>query len=161
MPAEYIAALKAFAYQEGIPVSEYVREMVHDHILQRGARFRGTGARLRALSNAAKAWLVAYHRCVAIAGLPGKERRAELEKLTWDAVKKAHEFIESEEAAKNARHRILAIQAIALITRAEEEILLDMDKAEVDEIVKRIEETLGVIDKEAPAGTPKTGKGKT
>jgi len=24
------------AYQEGVPVSEYVREMVHDHILQRG-----------------------------------------------------------------------------------------------------------------------------
>jgi len=162
MPPEYIAALRGFAYQEGVPVSEYVREMVHDHILQRGGRFRETGVRLRVLSSAVKAWLIAYHESVAIAGqLPGKERRAELEKLTWDAVKKAHEFIESEDAAKNARHRILAIQAIALITRAEEEILLDMDKAEVDEIVKRIEETLHVIDKEAPAGTPKTGRGKT
>ena len=60
------------AYQEGVPVSEYVREMVHDHILQRGAR-------LRTLSNAVKAWLIAYHECVAVTGgLPGKERRAEL-----------------------------------------------------------------------------------
>jgi hypothetical protein len=84
--------------------------MVHDHILERGAAFR-------ALVNAGKAWVMAYHECVAIAeGLPGKERRAELEKLTWNAIKKAHEFIETEEAAKNARHRILAIQAIALIT---------------------------------------------
>jgi hypothetical protein len=62
------------AYQEGVPVLEYVREMVHDHILQRGARFRETGARLRVLSNAVKAWLIAYHECVALAaGLP--ERR--------------------------------------------------------------------------------------
>jgi hypothetical protein len=54
------------AYQEGVPVSEYVREMVHDHILQTGARFRETGARLRALSNAVKVWLIAYHECVAV-----------------------------------------------------------------------------------------------
>ncbi|MGA2239955.1 MAG: hypothetical protein ABSG74_12155 [Candidatus Bathyarchaeia archaeon] len=41
--------------------------MVHDHILERG------GA-LRALINAVKAWVIAYHECVAVAaGLPGKE----------------------------------------------------------------------------------------
>ena len=84
------AALRALinaekAYQEGVPVSQCVREMVHDHILQRGARFRETGARLRVLSNAVKAWLIAYHECVAVAaGLPGKERRAELvSRSTW------------------------------------------------------------------------------
>ena len=61
------------ACQEGVPVSEYVREMVHDHILQRGARFRETGGRLRVLSNAVKTWLIAYHECVAVAaGLPGR-----------------------------------------------------------------------------------------
>jgi hypothetical protein len=81
--------------------------MMHDHILERGAAFREGGAALRALSNTVKAWLIVYHECVAIAGLPGKERRAELEKLTWDAVKKAHESIQTEEAAKKARNRIL------------------------------------------------------
>lgn len=41
--------------------------MVHDRILERGAA-------LRALINAGKAWLNAYHECVAVAaGLPGKE----------------------------------------------------------------------------------------
>jgi len=159
MPPEYIAALKAFAFIDGVSLAEFVRSMAHDEILKRGASFREGGTAFRALSNAGKAWLMAYYQCVAIAGqLPGKERRAELEKLTWNAVKKAHEFIETEEAAKNAKHRILAIQAIALITRAEEQILLDMDRAEVDEIVKRIEEILSVIDKETPAGTPKAGK---
>ena len=84
------AALRALinagkAYQEGVPVSEYVRGMVHDHILQMGARFREAGARLRTLSNAVKAWLIAYHECVTVAaGLPGKERRAELvSRSTW------------------------------------------------------------------------------
>jgi hypothetical protein len=48
---------------------------------------------------------MSYDACVGIAGqLPGKERRAELEKLTWNAVKRAHEFIETEETAKNAKH---------------------------------------------------------
>ncbi|HXZ98106.1 MAG TPA: hypothetical protein VED24_01930, partial [Candidatus Acidoferrum sp.] len=159
MPPEYIAALKGFAFLEGVPLAECVRGMAHDEILKRGTSFRERGTAFGALSNAVKAWLMTYYACVEIAGqLPGKERRAELERLTWNAVKKAHEFIETEEAAKNAKHRILAIQAIALITRAEEEILLDMDRTEVDEIVKRMEEILHVIGKEADAGTPKAGK---
>ena len=101
MPPEYIAALKAFAFQSGVPLAEYVRGMVHDHILQRGAAFRERGAAFRVLINAGKAWVIAYRECVAVAGvLPGKARRAELERLTWEAVKKAHEFIQSEQAAR-------------------------------------------------------------
>ena len=161
MPPEYVAALKAFAFQSDVPLAEYVRGMVHDHILQRGAASRERGAALRALINAGKAWVIAYHECVAIAGaLPGKERRAELERLTWEAVKKAHEFIQTEEAAKNARHRMLAIQAVALITRAEEEILADMDQAEVDQIVERIEAALNVLDKVAGSASAKGARGK-
>ena len=37
---------------------------------------------MRVLSNGVKAWLIAYHECVAVAaGLPGKERHAELASL--------------------------------------------------------------------------------
>jgi len=161
MPPEYIAALKAFAFQDGVSFAEYVRGMVHDHILERGVAFRERGVALRALISAGKAWVIAYQKCVAVAGgLPGKERRAELERLTWEAVKKAHEFIQTEEAAKNAKHRMLAIQAIALITRAEEQILADMDKAEVDQIVQRIEAALNVMDKAAGPAPAKTTRGK-
>ena len=60
MPPEYVAALKAFAFQSDVPLAEYVRGMVHDHILQRGAAFRERGAALRALINAGKAWIIAY-----------------------------------------------------------------------------------------------------
>jgi len=161
MPPEYIAALKVFAFHSGVSVPDYVRGLVHDHILQKGAAFREKGAALRALINAGKAWLITYHECVAVAaGLPGKQRRIELERLTWEAVKKAHEFIQTEEAAKNAKHRILALQAIALITRAEEQILADMDKAEVDQIVQRIEAALNVMDKAAGQVAAKTARSK-
>jgi hypothetical protein len=61
MPPEYLAALKAFAFQSNVPVAEYVRGIVHDHILQRGAALRERGAALRALINAGKAWVIAYH----------------------------------------------------------------------------------------------------
>ena len=161
MPPEYVAALKAFAFQSDVPLAEYVRDIVHDHILERGGAFRERGGALRALINAGKAWVIVYHQCVGVAGaLPGKERRAELEKLTWEAVKKAHEFIQTEEAAKNAKNRILVIQAIALITRAEEQILADMDKAEVDQIVQRIEAALNVMDKVAGSASAKGARGK-
>jgi len=161
MPPEYLAALKAFAFQSGVPLAEYVRGMVHDHILERGAGLRERGAALRALINAGKAWLIAYHGGVVIAGaLPAKERRAEPEKLIWEAVKKAHEFIQTEEAAKNAKHRMLAIQAVALITRAESEILVDMDKAEVDQVVQRIEAALSDMEKAAGSATAKAARRK-
>jgi len=154
MPPPYVAALKAFAFQDGVSFAEYVRGMIHDHILERGASFTS-------FINAGKAWLMAYHESVPVAGaLPGKERRSELEKLTWDAVKKAHEFIQTEDAAKNAKHRILAIKAVALITRAEEQILLDMDKAEVDQVVERIEAALNVMEKAAGSTSAKGARSK-
>jgi len=64
-------------------------EMVHDHIFERGGAFRERGSAFRAFINAGKAWVIGYHQCVAVAaGPPGKEGRAELERLTWEAVKK-------------------------------------------------------------------------
>ena len=65
MPPEYIAALKAFAFQSGVSLAEYVRITVHDRILQRGAAFRERGAAFRergaafrALVNAGKVWVI-------------------------------------------------------------------------------------------------------
>ena len=55
---------------------------------------------------------------------------------------------------------MLAIQTVALITRAEAEILADMDKAEVDQIVQRIEAALNVMDKVAGSAPAKGARGK-
>jgi hypothetical protein len=37
---EYVAALKAFPFHSGVPLAEYERDIVHDHILQRGGALR-------------------------------------------------------------------------------------------------------------------------
>jgi hypothetical protein len=44
MPPEFIAAVKAFAFQFGVPLVRYVRDMICDQVLQRGAAFRERGA---------------------------------------------------------------------------------------------------------------------
>jgi len=54
------------AFQSGVSVPDYVRGLVHDHILQRGAAFREKGAALRPLINAGKAWVITYHECEAL-----------------------------------------------------------------------------------------------
>jgi len=54
MSPEYIVALKAFAFHSGVPLAEYVRCMVHDHVHERGAAFLGGGAALRTLINAGR-----------------------------------------------------------------------------------------------------------
>ena len=52
MPPEYIAALKGFAFLDGVPLAEYVRGMAHDEILKRDASFRERDTAFRALSKA-------------------------------------------------------------------------------------------------------------
>jgi len=81
MPPEYMAALEGVRVLGRRPSLEYVRDIVHDHILERGGAFRERGGAfrerggaLRALSNAGKAWVIAYRECVAVAAsLPDKE----------------------------------------------------------------------------------------
>ena len=48
------------AFQSSLPLAEYVRDMLNDHILQRGAAFQEGGAALRALVRAGKAWVITY-----------------------------------------------------------------------------------------------------
>ncbi len=52
----HVAALRALAFQFDVPLAEYVRDIVHDHILESGGAFRERGGALRALINAGKAY---------------------------------------------------------------------------------------------------------
>jgi len=63
--------------------------MMYDHLLERGATFRERGVAFGALINVGKAWVIGYYERVTVAReLLGKERRPELERLKWEAVKK-------------------------------------------------------------------------
>jgi len=73
MPPAYISALKAFAFQSSVSLAEYVRGMVHDRVLQRGAAFRERGAAFRVLIKAGKACFIAYHLCVTLAAFNSQD----------------------------------------------------------------------------------------
>jgi len=108
---------------------------------------------------AVKEYVLLYRENVTvIAALPAKEKRAELERKTWEAYKRAYEWYESEEAALNARARLRVLEVLANLARTERAILADMDRAEVDELMDQLEESLSGLEKETAKGSRKTSR---
>jgi hypothetical protein len=96
-----------------------------------------------------KQFILTYRELVVVsAGLPAKPKREELEHLTWDAALRAYEFAKSEEAAAHAKARLHAMEVLANLVRAERLILLDQDKAAVDEIIEELEKNMDSMKKE-------------
>jgi len=83
-------------------------------------------------------WISLY-RSVSIAGLPGTERRAELEKIMWQALQQVVEYSKSEEAAKNAEERIEVLELLSRAVKAELAVLHEQDAFYVEALVERIE----------------------
>ena len=73
---------------------------------------------------------------VGIAGLPGKERRNELEGLGWTAVLEAIKFAKAQE---DPELRLLAMRVVSSLIRTELAILHEQDQAHVDELVAEVE----------------------
>jgi nucleotide-binding universal stress UspA family protein len=93
------------------------------------------------------------------AKLPGVERRRSLEELAWRAVQEAIEYTKSEDAAKNARFRLLALRVADGLIRTELAILDSMDWAYVEDIVESVEENTGELEKEVKARLQEQGQG--
>jgi len=141
--------LRALALKRGITFSEYLRDLVRQHLIETGPQFGESGVRLDHLIRSVKQFTLTYRELVVVsAGLPAKPKREELERLTWDAVLRAYEFAKSEEAAAHAKARLRAMEVLANLVRAERLILLDQDKAAVDEIIEELEKNLGSMEKE-------------
>ena len=148
LPEPYIAGLRALALKRGITFSEYLRDLVRQHLIETGPQFGESGVRLDHLIRSVKQFTLTYRELVVVsAGLPAKPKREELERLTWDAVLRAYEFAKSEEAAAHAKARLRAMEVLANLVRAERLILLDQDKAAVDEIIEELEKNLGSMEK--------------
>jgi len=148
LPEPYIAGLRALTLKRGITFSEYLRDLVRQHLIETGPQFGESGVRLDHLIRSVKQFTLTYRELVVVsAGLPAKPKREELERLTWDAVLRAYEFAKSEEAAAHAKARLRAMEVLANLVRAERLILLDQDKAAVDEIIEELEKNLGSMEK--------------
>jgi hypothetical protein len=88
-------------------------------------------------------WISVY-RSVWIAGLPGTERRAQLQKMMWQVV----EYSKSEEAAKNAEQRMEVLELLNRAVRAELAVLHEQDAFYVEELLQRIEVIVRKIEEE-------------
>jgi len=84
-------------------------------------------------------WISLY-RSVGVAGrLPGAERRAELEKIMWQALQEIVEYSKTEEAAKNAEERRQVMELLNHAVRAELAVLHEQDAAYVEELLEGLE----------------------
>jgi len=98
-----------------------------------------TNEHLREFIRIVDQWISLY-RSVGVAGrLPGTERRAELEKIMWQALQEIVEYSKSEEAAKNAEERRQVMELLNHAVRAELAVLHEQDAAYVEDLLEELE----------------------
>ena len=90
-----------------------------------------------------------------IAGLPGKERRFELEELSWQALQ---EYIKYAKAQEEPMLRLLAMRVVTAQIRAMLAILDSVDKAHVDELLEELENARDELARETQTRTSATKK---
>jgi len=83
-------------------------------------------------------WIRLY-RSVWIAALPATERRAQLEKIMWQALQEIVEYSKSEEAAKNAEQRQQVLELLSHAVKAELAVLHEQDAFYVEDLIERLE----------------------
>jgi hypothetical protein len=106
-----------------------------------------TNRYLQKCVGAVNEWIGVY-RSVSIAGLPGTERRAELEKIMWQALRQVVEYSKSEEAAKNAEERMEVLELLNRAVKAELAVLHEQDAFYVQDLVEQIEALMRKLEKE-------------
>jgi hypothetical protein len=105
-----------------------------------------TNEHLREFLRIVDEWIRLY-RSVGIAGLPGAERRAQLEKIMWQALQEVVEYSKSEEAAKNAEERLRVMELLNHAVRAELAVLHEQDAAYVDDLIEELKKGMEEIEK--------------
>jgi hypothetical protein len=95
-------------------------------------------------------WIRLY-RSVGIAGLPGAERRAQLEKIMWQALQQIVEYSKSEEAAKNAEERRRVMELLNHAVRAELAVLHEQDNFYVEDFIEELEASMKKYKEKAEA----------
>ena len=91
-------------------------------------------------------WIRLY-RSVGIAGLPGTDRRAQLEKIMWQALQEVVEYSKSEKAAKNAEERLRVMKLLNHAVRAELAVLHEQDAAYVEDLIEELKKQMEEMEK--------------
>ena len=90
----------------------------------------------RNFDRAVKRFMLAYQMPVGIAGLPAKEKRDELEELSWAGLQEAIKFAKAQE---DPELRLLAMRVVGYLIRTELAIQHAQDQAAVDDLFIELE----------------------
>jgi hypothetical protein len=138
LPKAIRARLESDATDLGVTSSVYVRAILVAHLSLGRRQNQGVSHPVShpSFDHAVKRFLLAYHMSISVAGLPGKERRNNLEGLSWAAVEEAVKFAKAQE---DPIVRLLAMRVVSSLIRTELAILHEQDQAYVDELVAEVE----------------------
>jgi len=84
----------------------------------------------------------------ASAGLPATEKRAQLEKIMWQALNEIAEYSKSEKAAKSAEERLRVLGLLNHAVKAELAVLHEQDAFYVEDLVEELETLTRKYEKE-------------
>jgi transposase len=107
-----------------------------------------TNEHLRVSLRIVDEWIRMY-RSVGIAGLPGTDRRAQLEKIMWQALQEIVEYSRSEEAARKAEERRRVMELLNRAVRAELAVLHEQDAGYVEDLLEELNKGMEEIKKAA------------
>jgi hypothetical protein len=146
---KYDALLRLDARKQQISVSELGRRIVKDHY-QRVWDTQSSGVgHLEALTNLTKQYIARAQlarqtptkvpmKAAKEPGLPGSEKRDKLEDLVWQGLKEAFAYSKTEDAAKDAEARLLALRVANGLARTELAILRHQDDAFVGALLEEL-----------------------
>ena len=105
--------------------------------LLRGEKTRcATQCGTQEFDRAVKRFILAYQMPVGVAGLPAKEKRDELEELSWAGIQEAIKFAKAQE---DPELRLLAMRIVGYLIRTELAIQHEQDQAAVDDLFIELE----------------------
>jgi hypothetical protein len=144
----YILALKLEARRDGISPSEKMRRILREHFEGVYATQSSGGLHLETLATLTKEFITRAQlsrqankiplKAEKGPELPGTEKRSDLEELTWRAVQAAVDYSKTEDAAKDAEARLLALRVANGLMRTELMILKHQDDAYVGALLKEL-----------------------
>lgn len=148
IPLTYLAAIRVEARRDQITPSKELRNILKDHFERVASTHSSGGIHLAALAHITKEYIIRAQLAQQTTKrpmketkdpeLPGVEKRGDLEVLTWKALQAALDYSKTEDAAKDAEARLLALRVATGLMRTELMILKHTDDAYVGTLLKEL-----------------------
>jgi hypothetical protein len=148
IPRKYDAALRLDARRQNMTVSELGRRILRDYYGRVWDTQSSGVGHLGTLCRMTKQYITLaqlYRQATKVPmkaqigpELPGSEKRDDLEVLVWRAIQEAVTYSKTEDAAKDAEARLLALQVANALMRTELAILKQQDDAFVGPLLEEL-----------------------